>query len=83
MNSEISTERNGVDTHNLHMTCIEKESFFIHHLQNASGDKSIIKQAQNLLDPYDVLYDMVSEGDYDYLSQYCKNGQEYINAIKK
>jgi len=48
-----------------------------------SGDRSIIKQAQDLLDPYDVLYDMVSEGDYDYLLQYCKNGQEYINAIKK
>jgi hypothetical protein len=44
---------------------------------------NIIEEAQNILDIYDPLYDMVSEGDYDYLLEYCKTGQEFINEIKK
>jgi hypothetical protein len=43
----------------------------------------IIEEAQKILDIYDPMYDMVSEGDYEYLLEYCKNGQDFINEIKK
>ena len=43
----------------------------------------IIEEAQLLLDPSDQFYDMVSEGDYDYLLPNCKTGQEFIDIIKK
>jgi hypothetical protein len=43
----------------------------------------IIEEAQKLVDPNDIIYDMISEGDYDYLLEKCKTGQEFIDMIKK
>jgi hypothetical protein len=45
----------------------------------------IVKEAQALLNPEDRLYDMVSEGDYEYLieEKNCKTGQDFINELKK
>jgi len=47
-------------------------------------DEAIQILEARLLDATNMLYyDMVIEGDYDYLLPYCKNGIEYINILKK
>lgn len=43
----------------------------------------IIDEALSLIEVDDPLYDIIIDSDYEYLIKYCKNGQEYINIIKK